>query len=407
MPRAQLFFEVEPFAHEFDQYFFYAPDTHTDPYGFANNQRLSHLRSKGEQKYRAKYFAWLSYHHPQIADEYCKEIDISITPYKGHPIPNDKWSDGAKEAFIKQSKFNKKIAIICIAILLLIGVISAGVSLMNILYDKYGTAVQKKPEAVIEDSNPALSNDIETSQSKSSEQSKLDENKDEPQNASNNEKNISDVHSKEQSNLTRAVNPVWDEITQFAWSTKVLAYIYPYLNRSNKVDLRNAAKKGNINAQTLAAIGMHTGRLGNVDHKGELDDFLLPACSNGHGRACALVAVHYSKGFGVPKNEQTALSYYKRSCTLGALYGCYYEAERYFTGFGVQQNIPRAIKTYKETCELGVGRSCWRMAYAHVLGFGADKDIDLARRYYDRSRLLEKPLKTPFFEDAFESSIKG
>ncbi len=384
---------------------FYAPETHTSPYGYANNQRLVHLKKYGEQKYRAKYFAWLSYYHPQIADEYCKEIGISITPYQGHPKPNDKWSDGAKEAFSKQSKFNKKIAIICIVFFLFIGAISAGASLMSVLYNKYGTAVQTNPETISEDSKSALPSDVKASQPKSSEQSTLNDNKDRPQDASADERVISDVPSKDQSSLTRTVNPVWDEITQFAWSTKVLAYFYPYIGRSNTVDLRNAARQGNVNAQTLAVIGMHTGRLGRVDHKREVDEFLLPACSNGQGRACALLAVHYSKGFGIPQNEQTALSYYKRSCKLGALYGCYYEAERYFfTGTGVTQNIPKAIKTYKETCELGVGRSCLRMARVHVLGFGVDKDINLARQYYDRFRITERPLKTPLFDDVFEKN---
>lgn len=199
----------------------------------------------------------------------------------------------------------------------------------------------------------------------------------------------------------RQVDPVWNDVTPHDWSTKVLRYFYPYVRRANRADLLQAARQGDSNAQTLAAIGYHTGTIGSVDHGLEVRDFLRPACSSGQGRACTLLAVHYRAGWGVSRSNANAATFYGRGCQLGNQMGCHYEAMRYYQGEGVTQDVPRALRTFTRTCDLGVGYSCWILAMAHAQGAGVEQNMTLARQYYERSRELETPDQSPPFDEVF------
>jgi hypothetical protein len=233
------------------------------------------------------------------------------------------------------------------------------------------------------------------------EETNEDQSVDKAEDAESKETEAEDESVADAPETRRQINRVWDEISQAEWSTKVLRYFYPFISRSNRTDLLNAAAAGNANAQTLAGIGFYTGRLGRPDYSKSLTQYLRPACDAGQGRACALIAVHYRSGRGVPANDTKTAQFYARGCQFGNQIGCHYEAVRVYYGQGVPQNIPQALQTFERTCDSGVSYSCYFLALSYLQGASVEQNTDTARRYYERSRVLEAPDRSPPFDEAF------
>jgi len=449
--RADLFYQTEPFARELDQYGLADPGDRGNRASFTISNRLTAIGGKQQLvKYRAMLFAWLSYYHPDQARSFCKRVGVDLPFYEGHPDLHE-CSEEAVDLFFeqkikaqsdddetapitdgtatgdaaesappseleetepskqdaqdpvpvpiedepKEDKSNKrKMVLVGSLIALLLGSVAVTAAVIPAFFEMSlgddETAAQPAP------SNLAVSGDPEVPDEASN-----DESANITEDAEPTEVETESEPPAPSPEVPRQINRIWDEISAASWSTKVLRYLYPFISRSNKKDLLNAAAAGNPNAQTLAGIGYYTGRLGGPDYGKSLTQYLRPACNAGQGRACALVAVHYRFGRGVPANNTTAAQFYARGCQLGNQIGCHYEAVRFYNGEGVPRNIPKALQTFGRTCDAGVSYSCYLLALSYLQGAGVEQNIDAARDFYERSRILEAPDRSPPFDERF------
>jgi len=433
--REELYFLLEPFAREYKE--FNEEPKHYEYSGrkkwVADALRNIHKPPKALKKYRATLFAWLSYYYPRKAAALNDSMGVSIPLYEGHPDLTD-CSKEAKELFRKQPRIKPETAAPPIppeadisenddaepleddaerlekepsrvrpfAVIAGVALLFASVGAFAFYY-VYGSGQSVDSEEAMSspiDGAPLTAANTDTDDLENDKPEVTEKPKDEPQDAAALSEN-----DNEQTGLsteqTRQVDAVWDDISAHEWSTKVLRYFYPFVRRANRSDLLRAAKNGNRNARSLAAIGYHSGDLGKVDHGLEIRQYLRPACAAGEGRACTLLGVHYRANWGVERSNATAANFYGQGCRLGNQMGCHYEAVRYYRGEGVAQDIPRAIATFRRTCDAGVAYSCWYLAVSHAQGASVEQNMDLARQYYERSRQLEKPDTSPPFDQVF------
>lgn len=77
-------------------------------------------------------------------------------------------------------------------------------------------------------------------------------------------------------------------------------------------------------------------------------------CADGGGEACFTLAVLYSLGVGVKKDESKFLELLQRSCSLGFGASC----NRIGVFHANRKDIPKAILFYQNACDLKDGRGC-------------------------------------------------
>ena len=80
----------------------------------------------------------------------------------------------------------------------------------------------------------------------------------------------------------------------------------------------------------------------------------IERCSNNEGYACGMVGYFYERGFGVNKNHDLAIKFYKKGCSLGDADSCTllgYEEYK-------KRNLKEARKLLKKGCELGNKDAC-------------------------------------------------
>lgn len=88
IPRERLFFELEPFLREFEEYRVNDPKDGRNEFGFTANYILSTAKGVGK-KYRASLFAWLCFYHREEAINFTNDIlelnGPSLILYESHP----------------------------------------------------------------------------------------------------------------------------------------------------------------------------------------------------------------------------------------------------------------------------------------------------------------------------------
>ena len=451
--REHLFFQIEPFAREFSEYYYRDPKDRQDSYGYSVNYYLSAIQDRATEKYRASVFAWLSYYHPEKADAFCVDVGARIAGYVGDPI-REGCNAGAREWFrqreteptllhgpdetnetepisepvveetpstvsesevapispstpaptpepivetveVMTEKTKQKGRKIGVAILLIFGVAIIG----GIAYFGGDVFNAPKAETEITDKSPTQAGTATTAIPKDDEVEIGDASEKEAE-KSPVIQNMTDTKPTPAPKRS-TVDPVWNKITDNEWSKMTLEYFYSFVSRSNKQDLLNAASSGNADAQTLAGIGYHKGLLGKIDHGLELRKYLEPACRSGQGRACTLIGVHYRFGWGYPANNTTAASFYSKGCRLGNSAGCNYEAVRYDLGQGVPQDVGRAVSTHQKNCDAGMGYSCINLAEAYIYGRGVKQNIPRARELWTKGQKLILPSTYPDIDQVY------
>ena len=80
----------------------------------------------------------------------------------------------------------------------------------------------------------------------------------------------------------------------------------------------------------------------------------IDRCSNNEGFACGMVGYFYERGFGVEKNHNLAIKFYKKGCSLGDADSCTllgYEKYK-------EKNLKEAKELLKKGCDLGNKDAC-------------------------------------------------
>lgn len=449
--RRKLFFEVEPFAREFDEYPKEPPVRENyDEFAEWINRRLYSVRGQGLEKYRAMFFGWLCYYHRDEAVALIKELNNALPLYEGHPDLTN-CSDEAKLAFRRQEHMEepepepepesepepeperepdlvvvepqsesdddsrpstsrdadisneprRKLSAITLGIVAVALLLVAGLSL-------YALGIFEIPKFASTE-NVALSESGESPNIAIKEPLPPEEETQIDDTPEGTEETAEEITEKELAQETspppapKIVNPVWDQIPSDTWSALPLGSFRAWVQRANRSDLLQAARSGNRNAQTLAGMGYHLGVFGSTNHSVGLRDYLRPACDAGQGRACALVGAHYGqRNMGVSQNMATARSFYAKSCQLGNHMGCYLEGTRLLSGFAGDSDPARGYRQLGRSCDAGIAGACAFAIVGYSKGTLIEPNLELAKRYYLKAQRLGDPLSQKPFEQWLE-----
>lgn len=432
-----LFFQVEPFAREFQEYSLDQPGDRNAVYGFTISNRIGLLkRDPPLLKYKAMFFGWLSYYHPNDARKFCKNIKLDIPFYKGHPDLSD-CSDEAKDIFQKQDRdltevdpkpktievvkdtddqgvlsnidddkpalsktnepkrqFNKP-AFFIVGSLILLALLSFGLwskGFFALKTDDANNQVAAPPEGANEevDKQNAASDKSEVSVSAKPTPSNLDTREIPKQ-------------------LPTSRTARWSNYSWLDWATEADNHFLQAVRQSDKQELLQAANNGDAKAKLFLAIAGHRGVFDEVNHKAELKNYLEPSCANGEGWACTSIAFHYLSGKGYSNNPFKALEYAKKACKAGNYLGCNLklleDALKTSTAITLTEDVMNRtpnVANLQTDCKKGDSGACMKLSTVYMLGDGVKRDIDRARGLWGIAQFNSKGRNIPDFDEFYE-----
>ena len=98
------------------------------------------------------------------------------------------------------------------------------------------------------------------------------------------------------------------------------------------------------------------------------------------------LAVCYKNGYGVQKNPQLALEYYKKAMEGGSIIAMYNLGNAYLNGeMGLEKNEVEAFKLYEKSAELGLGQAIYQLGYLHDRGIGVKENKEKAFSCFEKS----------------------
>ncbi|WP_237468626.1 tetratricopeptide repeat protein [Vibrio stylophorae] len=125
----------------------------------------------------------------------------------------------------------------------------------------------------------------------------------------------------------------------------------------------------------------------NID-QGVVD--LKSAAKLGNVDAITLLGDLYYKGFAhIPANLTESLSWFEQGAKLNDAYSLYSAAFMYERGQGTEVNIDKAINQYKKAAELGSGEAALQLAYLYDQGKYVTQDQSLAVTWYEKAAALD------------------
>ena len=109
------------------------------------------------------------------------------------------------------------------------------------------------------------------------------------------------------------------------------------------------------------------------------------ACKLNNAEECLSLAVIYSIGLGVTKDNFKAFKLYKKSCDGDNARGCRNLGSSYFDGKGIRQNYSKANDSFKKSCALGDNYACVKLGDSYANGLGTKKDNIKALDLYGKT----------------------
>ena len=106
-----------------------------------------------------------------------------------------------------------------------------------------------------------------------------------------------------------------------------------------------------------------------------------PLAEQGNATAQALLGVLYANGKGVPKNEETAVKWYKLAAEQGYAVAQYYLGQMYDEGKGVPQNYKTAVKWHKLAAKQGNAEAQVNLGAMYAYGMGVLTDYVYAHMW--------------------------
>ena len=106
----------------------------------------------------------------------------------------------------------------------------------------------------------------------------------------------------------------------------------------------------------------------------------------------------YDNGYGLNKNYEQAVYYYRKAAEGGHPFGQYRLGWMYDTGNGVEKDYQQAVNWYRKAAEQGYAPGQYNMGSMYEHGAGVQKDIKKAKFWYKKA--AEKNI--PYAKDALE-----
>lgn len=119
------------------------------------------------------------------------------------------------------------------------------------------------------------------------------------------------------------------------------------------------------------------------------------ASEQGDAQAQRNLAVCYSRGDGVEKNDETAAKWYRKAAEQGQAQAQLSLARCYYNGTGVAKDPEEAVKWCRKAAEQGDLRALELLARSCALGEGVKKDLEESKKWHRRAILQRQKLSSP------------
>mgnify|MGYP003328179002 FL=1 len=106
-----------------------------------------------------------------------------------------------------------------------------------------------------------------------------------------------------------------------------------------------------------------------------------PYAHQGNREAQFAMGVLYFEGYGVSKNLDEALAWFRKAANSGHPTAMFNLGVAYWEGRGLNKNFSQAVDWWERAAESGDVASQYNLGLAYYLGKGAQKDIDKARSW--------------------------
>ncbi len=116
-----------------------------------------------------------------------------------------------------------------------------------------------------------------------------------------------------------------------------------------------------------------------------LVDKLLPAAKQGYAPAQTLLGTCYEKGYGVEKDPEQAIKWYRKACEQNDAQAQCNLGKCYEKGIGVEKDPNQAIKWYRKACEQNYAEAQNHIGECYQKGIGVAKNPDLAFQWYQKA----------------------
>ncbi len=105
-------------------------------------------------------------------------------------------------------------------------------------------------------------------------------------------------------------------------------------------------------------------------------------CDAGSADRCRRLAVTYSFGQGVEKDEELAARLFEHSCALKDPSACVFGGQMYEYAHGVPKDDAKAVRLYERGCDLEWAPGCYNLAIMYERGTGVPANRNKAGDLY-------------------------
>lgn len=112
-------------------------------------------------------------------------------------------------------------------------------------------------------------------------------------------------------------------------------------------------------------------------------EVVLTLAEKGDSQAQFDLGVMYLYGKGVPKNPETAFSWFKKAAEQGHAAAQYAVGRMYYYGQGVAQDGKEAARWFRKSADKGFADAQFALGVMYQFGKSVDKDLNEAARWYE------------------------
>ncbi len=148
-----------------------------------------------------------------------------------------------------------------------------------------------------------------------------------------------------------------------------------------------AAEQGSKSADYALALSYLEESDLTEERKHQVVELLLKAADPGKAEAQYQLGIMYLTGWGVQKDEQTGIFWYRLAAEQGNATAQYALGVHYVLGKSVKQDKYEAHRWFREAAEQGFAKAQHNLALTYLHGIGIDKQPDKAQIWFQKAAL--------------------
>jgi len=127
---------------------------------------------------------------------------------------------------------------------------------------------------------------------------------------------------------------------------------------------------------------MYTGTPYSAAAQDRSPEIVLVLAEKGDAQAQFDMGVIYLYGKGVPKNPETAFTWFRKAAEQGHAAAQYAMGRLYYYGQGVEQNANEALRWFRQSADKGYANAQFALGVMYQFGKSVTKDVKEAARWY-------------------------